>query len=415
MSTDLSKRESRIKSLLSTLSEEERLVLKKSIFDDLELANTLVENAVGYFALPLSFAPGININEDFYPVIPIVIEETSVVAALTKNIELVRENGTVKASTKGQGSIGQIHFSKLSDFDQFKNKLNSQKSSLIEKANHGPAASMVHRGGGVKDIILRRITRPDGLEMGIIHVIMDTVDAMGANIINQTCEYLCHDIEEITGEKALMSILSNLNSEKITTIEITLNGVDADLAHRIAEASLVAQLDPYRAVTHNKGIMNGMDAVCIATGNDWRALEAGVHGYAVRDGQYRGISTWIASGTQLIGKLEAPISVGIVGGVTKVHPIAALAMKCMQVKSAQELSYIMGAVGLIQNLAALRALVTEGISKGHMRLHFKNLIKQTDASAEEQQKILQKLEEVFKNKRYVTATDVRNILKELRS
>jgi len=405
----------RLEKFLSLLTAQERNTLRQSIFDDLELANTLVESAVGYFYLPFSLAPGIRINDRFYPVIPLSTEETSVVAALTKNIMTVNKSGFIKASAEGLGYIGQIHFSNLNNLHHFETKLCQLKNDLIQKANEGPAKGMVKRSGGVKDIQLRFIQRPDGGSMGIVHILMDTVDAMGANIINQTCEYISHLIEEATEEKSLMSILSNLNTEKLITVEIVLNGIDTTLAKNVVEASLVAQLDPYRAVTHNKGIMNGMDAVCIATGNDWRALEAGMHGFAARDGGYRGISTWTQEDNQLKGKLVAPIAVGIVGGVTKVHPMAALSLRCMGVKSAKELAFVMGAVGLIQNFAALRALVSEGISKGHMRLHLKNLIKQTNATSEEQDKILKKLEDIFRKKSYVSTTDVHAVLHELRS
>ncbi|MEI6628769.1 MAG: hydroxymethylglutaryl-CoA reductase, degradative, partial [Alphaproteobacteria bacterium] len=167
--------------------------------------------------------------------------------------------------------------------------------------------------------------------------------------------------------------------------------------------------------THNKGIMNGMDAICLATGNDWRALEAGMHGFAARNGQYRGLSNWVSEGKQLKGILEGPINVGIVGGVTNIHPLAALALRCLKVESSTELAYVIGAIGIIQNFAALRALVTDGIAKGHMRLHLKNLLKQTDATAPEQEKALKLLEKIFDTKHYVSANDAHNVLKELRS
>lgn len=414
MATDVERKQA-LQVILDLLSYEDRALLRQSIFDDLDMADTLVENAVGYFALPLSLVPGMRVNEVLYPVIPLAVEETSVVAALKKTLSWINQKGVIRATAKGQGAIGQIHFSKISAADLFCKRIQKNRHIFIQKANEGPAASMVRRGGGVKDFHLRRLKRPDGEEMVILHVMMETMDAMGANVINQTCEFIQHLIEEATGEKALMSILSNLNTEKVTTIEIILEDVDEVLAQRIDEASLVAQLDPYRAVTHNKGIMNGMDAVCLATGNDWRALEAGIHGYAVREGCYRGISQWKAEERTLKGTLTAPITVGIVGGVTKVHPMAALSLRCLGVKRAQDLAFVLGAVGLIQNLAALRALVTEGITQGHMRLHLKNLIRQTNATPQEQALLLQELQKTLKEKKYVTVTDVHHILKDLRS
>ncbi len=390
-------------------------LLSESIYDELELADTLVENAVGYFQLPFAVAPGITINNKLYPLIPLVIEETSVVAGLCKNILFTNSHGTILASQSGDGFIGQIHFPDLKDPKSFEHNILDCKSNLITKTNQNPCKSMSERGGGVKDITVRLITRNDGKTMGVIHVLVDTKDAMGANIINQTCEYLKPMLEAVCKEKALMCILSNYNTEKLTKIEIILENVEEDLAKRIEEASITAQFDPYRAVTHNKGIMNGMDAVCLATGNDWRALEAGMHGFATHNGSYQGLSNWIANGKQLKGTLEGPINVGTVGGVTNIHPKAALAMRCLKVESSTELAYVIGAIGLIQNFAALRALVTDGIAKGHMRLHLKNLLKQTDATAPEQEKALKLLEKIFDTKHYVSANDAHNVLKELRS
>ncbi len=390
-------------------------ILKNSIGDDLELADTLVENAVGYFQLPFSIAPGITINSKKYPLIPLVIEETSVVAGLCKNILFANSNGTIVASQSGRGFIGQVHFPDLIHPEIFKNYILNCRENLITQANQNPCANMFQRGGGVFDITFRIIPRPDGKTMGVVHVLLDSQNAMGANIINQTCEYLRPLIENACGEKALLSILSNYNMEKLTKVELTLEGVDADLANRIAEASMIAQCDTYRAVTHNKGIMNGMDAVCLATGNDWRALEAGMHAFASHNGSYIGLSKWTAYGQQLKGTLEGPINVGIVGGVTNIHPMASLALRCLSVESSTELAYVMGAIGLIQNFAALRALVTDGIAKGHMRLHLKNLLKQAHATPLEQKKALKLLEKILDTKHYVSASDAHNVLKELRS
>jgi hydroxymethylglutaryl-CoA reductase len=390
-------------------------LLRESINDELELADTLIENAVGYFQLPFAVAPGITINGKLHPLIPLVIEETSVVAGLCKSILFTNSHGIISASQSGDGFIGQIHFHDLKNVENFERSILACKDYLITKANHGPCENMARRGGGVKDITVRLITRNDGKTMGVIHVMVETKDAMGANIINQTCEYLKPMVEAASGEQALLCILSNYNTEKITKIEITIEGIDETLAKRIEAASIVAQFDHYRAVTHNKGIMNGMDAICLATGNDWRALEAGMHGFAARDKQYQGLSNWLAKGKQLKGILEGPINIGTVGGVTNIHPLAALALGCLKVESSTELAYVIGAIGLIQNFAALRALVTDGIAKGHMRLHLKNLLKQTNATALEQKEALKLLEKIFDTKHYVSANDAHSVLKELRS
>lgn len=405
----------RLELLSNYLDETDLKLLSESINDELELADTLIENAVGYFQLPFAIAPGITINNKLYPLIPLVIEETSVVAGLCKGILFTNSHGIISASQSGYGFIGQMHFPDVKDCENFESRILAHKEEVILKANQGPCENMVKRGGGVKDITVRLINSTDGKTMGVMHVLIDTKDAMGANIINQTCEYIKPMIEAVCGEKALMCILSNYNTEKLTKIEITLDGVEEDLAKLIEEASIIAQFDSYRAVTHNKGIMNGMDAVCLATGNDWRALEAGMHGFASHTGKYCGLSKWKSNGKQLNGILEGPINIGTVGGVTNIHPKSALAMRCLKVGNATELAYVIGAVGLIQNFSALRALVTEGITKGHMKLHLKNLLTQAGATTLEQKKALVYLEKIFYTKHYISANDALNVLKKLRS
>jgi hydroxymethylglutaryl-CoA reductase len=252
--------------------------------------------------------------------------------------------------------------------------------------------------------------------MAVIHVKMNAVDAMGANIMNQVCEYLKHPIESASGESVTMCILSNLVDSKITRARVILKGIDPDLASKIEEASIFAENDPYRAATHNKGVMNGIDPIVVATGNDWRAVEAGVHAYACRSGQYRSITKWRKEGeSNLIGVLEAPIIVGIVGGVTQLHPMARLSLKLLKNPSANRLSQIMSAVGLIQNLGALKALTTVGIIEGHMRLHIKNLSLGAGADEKELPFVAQKLEEILAIKKRISLSNAIEVLKELRS
>ena len=254
---------------------------------------------------------------------------------------------------------------------------------MIEKANEDVAASMVRRGGGVLDLQLRKLSRPDGGDMAVIHLTMNSCDAMGANIVNQVLEYLKTPIEHLTGEHVTMCILSNLNDQKLTTASVCVRGVDPILGERLQEASLFAETDPYRAATHNKGVMNGMDPVVIATGNDWRAVEAGVHAYATRNGTYQAISRWRYQDGVLTGELTAPIIVGTVGGVTSLHPTASMCLRMLKIKSANELSRVIAAVGLVQNLGAITALCTEGIIQGHMKLHLDNLLLVAGATADE--------------------------------
>jgi hydroxymethylglutaryl-CoA reductase len=277
------------------------------------------------------------------------------------------------------------------------------------------AFGLVRRGGGVSQLTLRKLLRPDGLVMAVIHVHMNAVDAMGANIINQVCEYLKHPIEELTGEKITMCILSNLVDTKLTKATVVLEKIDAELAEKIQEASYFAELDPYRAATNNKGVLNGMDPILIATGNDWRAVESGVHAYAARDGQYRSITRWRRQGNFLVGELIAPIIVGTVGGVTTLHPTASMCLKMIGTKSATELSRIISAVGLVQNLGALRALTTVGIIEGHMKLHIKNLTLGAGAEEREIPYVVKKLEEILALKKRISLSNAIEVLKELRA
>ena len=243
---------------------------------------------------------------------------------------------------------------------------------------------------------------------------VDTRDAMGANTINQVCEYLKPKIEELSGEELGMCILSNLTDTRITQAKAVIYNIDPELGEAIAEGSLFAQVDPYRATTNNKGVMNGIDGVLIATGNDWRAVEAGVHAYAARSGKYTSITRWTMEGKDLHGVIEAPILVGIVGGVTRLHPIAQICLKILGIKSASQLSRIIAAVGLVQNLAAIRALVTEGITQGHMKLHIANIVMALGASDDELPILKQRLAERLQKNRRITEADAREIINELR-
>ena len=283
-------------------------------------------------------------------------------------------------------------------------------------ANKVPGAGLVKRGGGVKNLSPRILERPDGGVMGVLHVEVKTCDAMGANIINQICEYLSEPLEKITNEKVNLKILSNLTDTRLVQAHVDLFGIASQLGQGIEEASLFAFVDPYRAATNNKGVLNGIDPILIATGNDWRAVEAGVHAYAAHTGQYRSVTHWTyeESSKKLSGKLVAPISVGTVGGVTALHPFAKMSIRMMGVKSAEDLSRICAAVGLVQNLGALRALVTEGIIEGHMKLHIKNLVLNAGAKESESFLVQKKLEEILKITRRISLSHAREVLKDIR-
>jgi hydroxymethylglutaryl-CoA reductase len=250
--------------------------------------------------------------------------------------------------------------------------------------------------------------------MLVIHLLCDPRDAMGANLINQVCEALKPEIEDLTHERVGLCILSNLVDSKLVAAEVVLRNVDPKVGAGIEEAALFAKADPYRAATHNKGVLNGIDPILIATGNDWRAVEAGVHAYAARSGKYQPVTDWKMEGSDLVGRIEVPMAVGTVGGVTKVHPTARVALKMLQVESAEGLARICGAVGLVQNLGALRALATVGIVKGHMQLHASNLAIAAGAEVHEIAEVRARLSEILKVEKRINLSHAREILEAIR-
>jgi len=378
-----------------------------------DLAEHFIENVIGYFQMPMGVAMNFNIDGQDV-VIPMAVEETSIVAAASKTAKWIRENGEITTQSLGDTIIGQIQIAKVKDFESFKNKIEINKSFLMEMANEQVAHGLVKRGGGVRDIEIRQVPRGDGDTMAVLHVLCDPVDAMGANIINQVCEFLKTPIENLTEETVTMCILSNLNDRKLTRARVVLKNIDPELGNNITEASLFAQQDPYRAATNNKGVLNGMDAVLIATGNDWRAVEAGVHAYAAHTGQYRSITKWEMAGKDLIGTLEAPIIVGTVGGMTRLHPTAQMGLKILGVQSANELARVIAAVGLVQNLGAIRALTTVGIIQGHMKLHIANLTLSAGATEKEIPLVQKRLEEILGLTKRISLSHAIEVLKEIR-
>lgn len=398
---------------LGALSPEDIAFLKQGGVKEAGLADKLIENVIGYFQLPLGVATNFNIDGQDY-VIPLAVEETSIIAALSKTAKWIRQQGTITSSVEGSCILGQIQLAKVNDFEKLSHVFAENRSYLINKANQDVAANMVKRGGGVRDLELRRLQREDGKDMAVIHLTMDSCDAMGANIINQVLEYLKEPIEQLTGEHVTMCILSNLNDQKLTTAQVIINNIEPELGHKIEEASLFAEMDPYRAATHNKGVMNGIDPVLIATGNDWRAVEAGIHAYAARSGKYKAITTWRYQNNQLIGQFTAPIIVGTVGGVTSLHPTAKMCLRMMNITSANHLSQIIAAVGLVQNLGALKALCTEGIIQGHMKLHIDNLLLVTDANEKEIPMLKIRLQEWLNMYKRVSVNNAYDLLNEIR-
>lgn len=398
---------------LGALAADDIEFLKQGGVKDLNLADKLIENVIGYFQLPLGVATNFNINGQDY-VIPLAVEETSIIAALSKTAKWIRQQGSITSSVQGECILGQIQLAKVNDIEQFVRIFETHRADLINSANQDVAANMVKRGGGVTALELRQIPREDGAIMAVIHLSMNSCDAMGANIINQVLEYLKGPIEQLTGEQVTMCILSNLNDQKITNARVVIRHVDPELGHRIQEASLFAEMDPYRAATHNKGVMNGIDPVLIATGNDWRAVEAGIHAYAARSGRYQAITRWRYQDEQLIGEINAPIIVGTVGGVTALHPTAKMCLRMMNIQSANELAQVIAAVGLVQNLGALKALCTEGIIQGHMKLHIDNLLMITDVKDHEVPELKMRLEQWLTVHKRVSANNAHDLLHEMR-
>jgi hydroxymethylglutaryl-CoA reductase len=381
--------------------------------DNINLADKLIENVIGYFQMPLGVATNVRVDGNDY-VIPMAVEETSIIAALSKTARWVRQFGSIKTEVLGDCIIGQIQLANVKDVENFEKIILANKQSLIEKANEDVASSMVARGGGVIDVQVRTLPRVDSDNMVVLHLTMNSCDAMGANIINQVLEYLKGPIETLTNEKVSMCILSNLNDQKLTKASIEIHEVDEKLGESIQEASLFAELDPYRAATSNKGVMNGIDPVLIATGNDWRAVEAGVHAYASRKGYYSSITKWRYSNKVLTGEIIAPITLGIVGGVTSIHPTSQICLRMMHIKSANQLSRVIAAVGLLQNLGAIRALCTDGIIQGHMKLHIDNLLVTAGATDIEVPVLKKRLQKHLYNNKRVSLHNAHEFLAEIR-
>ncbi|MDF1827057.1 MAG: hydroxymethylglutaryl-CoA reductase, degradative [Legionellaceae bacterium] len=398
---------------MGALSPEDVAYLCDGGVRELDLGDKLIENVIGYFQLPLGVATNFCIDGEDYA-IPMAVEETSIIAALSKTAKWIRKQGHITTEVLGDCILGQIHIPRVEHFDLLEACFKEHRASLIQKANQDVAATMVQRGGGVTDMILRRLPRPDGGDMAVIHLSMNSCDAMGANIINQVLEYLKEPIEALTQETVGLCILSNLNDQKLARARVVIHNVDQDLGERIQEASLFAEIDPYRAATHNKGVMNGIDPLLIATGNDWRAVEAGVHAYASRSGTYQAISTWRYQDGILTGELTAPLVVGTVGGVTALHPTAQICLKMLGVTSASHLSRVLAAVGLVQNLGAINALCTEGIIQGHMKLHIDNLLLVAGANDDELPVLKKRLQHWLTLHRRVSLKHATQLLAELR-
>lgn len=366
----------------SGLAEDEGRSAALSSGADVGLLDQFVENVIGGFSLPLGIA--VNFVVDGQDVlIPMAVEESSVVAAASNMARLARNTGGFKTETLEDLMIGQVQISDVPDLEAAVAAVASRRDEIIRRAN-ALDPRLVAAGGGCRDIELRPFSasQTGSTNNLVVHLLVDTVDAMGANAVNTMCESLAPDLACWAGGKSGLRILSNLADRRRYSAECRIRPDDiavgelsgTEVVRRIVAAAEFAIWDPYRATTHNKGIMNGIDPVVIATGNDWRAVEAGAHSFAAKGGQYRSMSRWwLDERGDLCGRLELPMQVGILGGVTRLHPMARFSLQLMGVEKASRLARIILSVGLAQNLGALRALATEGIQKGHMRLHQRNM------------------------------------------
>ncbi len=393
------------------LTEEEKRILRSFGHVDPKTLDVMIENVVGAMPYPLGIAVNFRVNGRDV-LIPMVIEESSVVAAASNAARMMRDGEGIISIATDPVMIGQIQVLDVPDPWRARVDIYRHREGILRVANQ-QSKTLTKLGGGAKDLDVRIIGSRVGT-MLVVHLYVDVRDAMGANAVNTMCEAVAPIIEEITGGKVLLRILSNLADRRLVRVrgrvrKEVLGG--EEVVDRIVAASAFAEADPYRAATHNKGILNGVIAVALATGQDHRAIEAGAHSYAARTGVYTSLSRWEKDANgDLVGTLEMPMPVGIVGGAVKVHPIARIALKIMGVSTAKELAEIMGAVGLAQNLAAIRALATEGIQRGHMKLHARNLAVMAGAEGELIDLVAEKMVREG-NVRYSRAVE---ILEELR-
>ncbi len=381
------------------LNDEERALLAGAHDQDLARSDRMIENVIGTYALPLAVATNMQVNGRDV-LVPMAIEEPSVVAGLSYAARMAREGGGFNAMTDEPLMIGQIQVLNVPDLHAARFRILAARQRLLDHANALDPV-IVSLGGGARDVEVR-VFEDGSVPMLVVHLIYDARDAMGANTINTAVEALRPLIVELTGGRVGLRILTNLADRRLARASCVVpretlaqEGCSPEEGvTRILEAHAFAVADPYRAATHNKGVMNGIDAVAIATGNDWRALEAGVHAYAAREGGYRPVTSWERNADgALVGTIEIPLAVGTVGGATRVHPMAGLALKILGVQSARELAGIMAAVGLAQNLAALRALAMEGIQRGHMKLHARQVAISVGAEGEQVDLVAARLSE----------------------
>jgi len=392
------------------LTQEEETCISSSGALSLDAADKMVENLIGVMEVPMGVAVNFLINGKDY-LIPMAIEEPSVIAAASNAAKMARESGGFTTSSTGPVMIGQIQAVGIADPAGARMKILEKKDDIINRANFVDPV-LVKFGGGAKDVEVRVIDTPGG-KMVITHLIVDCRDAMGANAVNTMAEAVAPYIEELTGGRVYLRIISNFADKRIMRVKAVFKKEaigGEEVVDGIIAAYNFAASDPYRAATHNKGIMNGVTAAVLATGNDTRAIEAGAHVYASRSGTYRPLSCYEKNASNdLVATIEMPMAVGLVGGATKTNPIARSAVKILGVKTATEMGEVFAALGLAQNFAAMRALATEGIQRGHMGLHSRNVAIQAGATGE----LVDKIAEIMVKERKVRADRAKELLDEM--
>ncbi len=389
----IKKRRELLSELINFNENDIKLLENLGYFTETQI-DTFIENVIGSYQLPIGIACNFKVNNKDY-LIPMVIEEPSVVAAASNAAKIARKHGGFHSENVKSVMISQIQITNVKDIESAKRKLEENKESILKYANEKDPL-LIKLGGGAFDFEIRELTTRRG-EMLIVHLLVDVLDAMGANVVNTMAETISPYIEEISGGKIYLRIVSNLATHRIAkskaTFDKDLLGGD-EVVEGILNAYEFALADPYRATTHNKGIMNGIIALTMATGNDTRAIESGAHAYAALNGQYSPLTKFqIDSNGNLVGEIEVPLALGIIGGMTKIHPMARLTLKILNIKSANELSQVAAALGLAQNVAALRALASEGIQEGHMVLHSRNIAKLAGVPEKLIEKVASKLVE----------------------
>jgi len=394
----------------SNLTNEETELIRKTGALDLASADRMIENVIGTTQLPMGIATNFLINGRDY-LIPMALEEPSVVAAASHAAKLARPRGGFTASSDDPLMIGQIQLVGVKDAKDAKKKIMLNKEKIFDMANKCDSV-LVKFGGGVRDIEIRDFDTKRG-KMIVVHLIVDVRDAMGANAVNTMAETVAPFLEELTGGRVRLRIISNLADRRLARARAVWDKdvIGEETVDRILDAYELAANDQYRCTTHNKGVMNGIDAVVVATANDFRAIEAGAHSFAAKGGKYKPLTRYEKDGEgNLVGSIELPLALGLVGGATRTHPVAKIAVRIMGVKNTKEFAEVVASVGLAQNFAALRALATEGIQKGHMRLHSKNIAVLAGATGDLVDSVAQRMVE----EKNITAGRAKEILEELK-